>query len=118
MYGNHFEFQELVSTETGLPNSVSTSSHLANLASLWDTLNYLREKLGAPVYVNSAFRTPAVNKQVGGAKRSLHMQGRAADIRPKDMSLLPKLWEIVLEYDTSYGLSEKIRYDNFIHIAI
>lgn len=118
MYGNHFSFQELVVTSSGLPNSVSTSSHLGNLACLWDNLNYLREKFGKPIYINSAYRTPEVNKSVGGAKRSLHLQGRAADIRPKDLQDLEQLWNIVCSYEKQYGLSEKIKYETFIHIAI
>ena len=118
MYGNHFKFQELVVTSTGLDNTVSTSAHLGNLANLWDTLNFIREKFGKAVYVNSAFRTPAVNKAVGGAKKSLHMQGRAADIRPKDLSELEQLWNVVCSYDREYGLSEKIKYETFIHVAI
>lgn len=119
MYGNHFKFQELVITSTGLDNTVSTSSHLANIACLWDHLNYLREKFGSPIYINSAYRTWAVNKQVGGAKCSLHLQGRAADIRPKYPELLEQLWDVVCSYDKEYGcLSEKIKYETFIHIAI
>ena len=116
MYGNHFTFEELVTTTTGLPNSVDTDSHLANLASLWNSLNYLRERFGKPIIVNSAFRTPQVNKKVGGAKRSLHMQGRAADIRPKDPKLLPELWNLLYAERDSY--SELIKYETFIHVAI
>lgn len=117
MYGNYFKFQEFLITETGLPNTVSTSAHLANLASLWDVLNYLRDKLGQPIIINSAYRTPEVNKSVGGAKRSLHMQGRAADICTQPM-YLGELWKLVEHYDSLYGLSEKILYPSFIHIAI
>lgn len=116
MYGNHFTFEELVKTSTGLPNSVDTDSHLANLASLWNSLNFVREKFGKPIIVNSAFRTPQVNKQVGGAKRSLHMQGRAADIRPKDLKDLDVLWKQLYADKDNY--SELIRYETFIHIAI
>lgn len=116
MYGNHFTFEELVKTQTGLPNSVDTDSHLANLASLWNTLNYVREKFGKPIIVNSAYRTPAVNKQVGGAKRSLHMQGRAADIRPKDLADLETLWRQLYADKDNY--SELIKYETFIHIAL
>ena len=118
MYGNYFTFQELVTTETGLPNTISSPSYLGNLASLWDNLNYIREKFGKPIYINSAFRSPQVNRAVNGAKRSLHLQGRAADIRPKNLSDLEQLWSIVCSYDKQYGLSEKIKYDTFIHIAI
>lgn len=115
MYGNHFTFEELISTETGLYNIPVTDNHLGNLASLWNTLNYIREKLGRPIFVNSAFRSPEVNKQVGGAKRSLHMQGRAADIRcaPEYMDDLRK---IILE--ERENLSEYIDYKTFLHIAI
>ena len=116
MYGNHFSFKELVTTETGLDNSVSCDSHLANLATLWNTLNFIRERFGAPIIVNSAYRTDAVNKQVGGAKRSLHKQGRAADIRPKDASKLDELWNLLYADKDDY--SELIRYDTFIHFAI
>lgn len=117
MYGNHFTFEELTSTSTGLYNTPVASAHLANLASLWDVLNFIREKLERPVVVNSAFRSPQVNKQVGGAKRSLHMQGRAADIRCEPL-YMDELWQIIEEYDRQYGLSEKIKYSTFYHIAI
>ena len=117
MYGNYFKFSELVKTDTKLDNSVDTDSHLVNLASLWNTLNYFRHELGRPIIINSAFRTPEVNKAVGGAKRSLHMQGRAADITCEPM-YFEQLWKIICSYDKSYGLSEKILYSTFIHIAI
>lgn len=117
MYGNHFLFKELITTETGLDNYPLTDSHLSNLAILWNTLNFLRDKLERPIIVNSGYRTPAVNKAVGGAKRSLHMQGRAADIRTEPM-YLGVLWKLVEQYDAEYGLSEKILYPTFIHIAI
>lgn len=115
MYVNYFTFKELTTTDTNLDNTVTSSSYLANLASLWDYLNYLREKLGAPIYINSAYRTEAVNKQVRGAKRSLHMQGRAADIRtkPEYMSRLRSI--LSKEKDE---LSELIEYGTFFHIAL
>lgn len=116
MYGNHFKFQELIVTQTGLDNTPSCDSYLANLASLWNTLNYIRQEFGHPIIVNSAYRTEQVNKQVGGAKRSLHMQGRAADIRPKDSSKLDELWRILEKDKNCY--SELIKYPTFIHIAL
>ena len=116
MNGNYFTFKELTTTDTGLHNSVSCDSHLANLATLWNTLNYIRERFGAPIIVNSAYRTDAVNKQVGGSKRSLHKQGRAADIRPADSSLLDELWQLLTSEKDCY--SELIKYETFIHIAL
>ena len=44
-------------------------------------LDRLREILGAPMILNSAYRSPSHNKAVGGAKNSLHMRGIAFDVR-------------------------------------
>lgn len=43
-------------------------------------LDPLREAWGGPVVVNSGYRSPALNAAVGGAPRSRHMYGEAADI--------------------------------------
>lgn len=46
-----------------------------------DKLQALRDKLNAPMIVNSAYRSPEHNRRVGGATRSKHMQGIAFDVR-------------------------------------
>lgn len=115
MYGNHFTFKELIVTDTDIPNYPVTDEHLYNLASLWRYLNFVREKFGKSIIVNSAYRTEQVNKQVGGTKRSYHMQGRAADIRPKDLSDLDELYSLVKK-QTFW--TECIKYPTFIHVAI
>jgi zinc D-Ala-D-Ala carboxypeptidase len=46
-----------------------------------DRLQRLRTRLGAPRQILSAYRDPAHNARVGGAKRSYHMRGMAFDIR-------------------------------------
>lgn len=45
-----------------------------------DMLQALREKLGKPFIINSAYRDPEYNRKIGGAKSSQHMQGMAFDI--------------------------------------
>lgn len=42
----------------------------------------VRELYGKPLYVNSAYRTPAWNTKVGGSKASQHCEGRALDLQP------------------------------------
>jgi len=44
-------------------------------------LEKLREMLGKPMIINSAYRSPEHNRKVGGAKNSNHMQGVAFDVR-------------------------------------
>ena len=46
-----------------------------------DKLQALRDRLGKPLIITSAYRSPAHNKKVGGAKNSRHMKGDAFDVR-------------------------------------
>ncbi|MFN3953327.1 MAG: YcbK family protein [Pararhodobacter sp.] len=45
-----------------------------------DTLQALRDRLGKPLIVRSAYRSPEHNRSVGGAPASKHMDGTAFDI--------------------------------------
>ena len=45
-----------------------------------DMLQALRDRLGKPLIVRSAYRSPEHNRAVGGAPASKHMQGTAFDI--------------------------------------
>jgi zinc D-Ala-D-Ala carboxypeptidase len=45
-----------------------------------DKLQALRDRLGKPMIVRSAYRSPEHNRAVGGAPASKHMQGTAFDI--------------------------------------
>jgi uncharacterized protein YcbK (DUF882 family) len=71
----NFTLAELTATKTGLPNALP--KHLEpNLRALAENvLQPTRDALGA-VKVTSAYRSPAVNSKVGGAKTSQHVQAQ------------------------------------------
>lgn len=48
-------------------------------AALVNELEAVRKYFGKPVKINSGYRCPTHNKNVGGAKRSQHLLGIAAD---------------------------------------
>ncbi len=49
-------------------------------ADAMDKLQLLRDLIGRPLIINSAYRDPIYNAKVGGAPLSMHKQGRAFDI--------------------------------------
>lgn len=75
---NHFKVREF-SSKDGFP-IVCISSELV------EKLQQLRNAIGKPVIINSAYRSPEHNKAVGGATKSRHMLGCAADIVVRGMS--------------------------------
>ena len=47
---------------------------------LVELLQKIRDHFGAPITINSAYRTPEYNKKIGGSTYSQHQYGKAADI--------------------------------------
>ena len=75
----HFSWDELTTTGTGLANEPNTSQRL-NLERLaFNVLEPVRGQFG-PIRITSAFRSPGVNRAVGGATNSSHLEGRGADL--------------------------------------
>jgi len=53
---------------------------------LVEGLQQLRDLCGQPITVTSACRCPEHNRRVGGADKSLHLEGQAADIVIRGLS--------------------------------
>ena len=51
-----------------------------------DRLQVLRNHLGRPIILNSAYRSPEHNRRVGGAKSSKHMLAEAFDGRQENQN--------------------------------
>ena len=71
-----------------LAKNIPSHVHIENLKRLCGWLEMLRDEWNRrygegddPIIINSAYRSEAVNKAVGGVKGSNHLAGCAADIR-------------------------------------
>ena len=90
MLSDHFSLEELVFSQAaarkGLANDLN-AFHLAALKRLCVTLlEPLREALGRPLKISSGYRSPAVNRAVGGAPESAHLKGCAADVTAQGLT--------------------------------
>lgn len=98
----NFSLAELTVTGRNMPN-VPNEAEVASLRSLAELiLQPLRNALGKPVRVNSAFRSEAVNRAVGGTATSQHRLGQAADIYVPGMTsaeLAKKIVALGLPFD-------------------
>ena len=89
-----------------------------NMNTLVDkVLDPLREKVGA-IRVNSGYRTPAYNKQIGGATNSQHCRGEAADIFPLEKDIDDVFSMIIREFKYDQVILEKNNAGSrWIHIS-
>ena len=102
----HFTIEELCRSETarsrGIDN-IPTEEVRKSLTALVDNvLDPLRDWYGKPIYVNSGYRCPALNKAVGGVASSQHLTGQAADIDTNDRAENRKLMKHIedsLDFD-------------------
>lgn len=116
----NFTLDELTRSSTadrlGLDNTPSeeVTANLKRLANL--ILQPLRDHLGRPITINSAYRSPRVNASVGGSPRSQHMLGEAADIRVANMEVT-ELVEIVKDLGLPYHqlINE---FDSWVHVSV
>ena len=80
-------------------------------------LDQLREKIGA-IRVNSGYRTPAHNKQIGGATNSQHCKGEAVDIFPLEKDIDDVFTMIIREFKYDQVILERNNAGSrWIHIS-
>ena len=101
--GNYFSDRELSYSATAKKNGIDNTPNetaWANLHRLRDNiLNPAREKYGKCIYINCGYRSPEVNKLVGGVATSQHANGNAADIDTRSLKGNRELFKILMEMD-------------------
>ena len=77
-----------------------------------NVLQPLRDAWGKPLHINSGYRCPELNREVGGMPTSQHVKGEAADVAcDKPVELARLAAAMCLPYD------QMIIYPTFVHIS-
>ena len=126
----HMTLAELTKTRTGIEN-VPNEAQVENLKRLCRWLEQLRRRWNNlygegddPIVINSGFRSPEVNKAVGGVSTSNHLTGCAVDIRCIGMEQALRYASILLDLsdlnreDYDELLIEQKRNVIWIHFAV
>ena len=101
----HFTLGELCKTSARTPDgNIPSHIHIENLKRLCGWLEMLRSEWNKrygegndPIIINSGFRSPEVNKTIGGVATSNHLTGCAADIRVAGIEQLIRYATILLD---------------------
>ncbi len=113
----HLSWTELACKD-GTPYPLTWTARARQLAAVFDAI---RTAVGGKsIAVLSAYRSPAHNLRVGGARHSQHVEGRALDLRPPTGFDVDTFYDLVLRLAQSS--TPQIRgigkYKTFVHVDI
>ena len=101
----NFMVREFTNSTTAARRGISnspTEEHMANLKRLVDNvIQPLRDKIG-PIRISSGYRSPKLNRAIGGSSRSQHCKGMASD----------------LQFVRDNAMDNKIIFDNVIEMGL
>lgn len=117
-----FSITELERSDTarriGIDNTMPEDAK-KNITVLVDkVLDPLREAWGRPIYINSGYRCPKLNKAVGGSVTSHHMRGMAADITTGNATDNRHLFQLIINLRLPF--TQLIDESNFswVHVSL
>ena len=120
----HFTLGEFTKTSHKVYN-IPSHEAIENLKRVCEWLEVLRKRAGTPIVINSGYRSPQLNRKIGGAPNSNHLAGCAVDIRVKDNEQLIQYAAILIQYanetqqDFDELLLEKNRHGAiWLHFAV
>lgn len=98
----HFTLSEFVRSETAERKHIDNTPSpevVDNLRALCrNVLEPARVSFGAPIYITSGYRCPALNAAVGGKPTSQHLRGEAADLQVQGVHNLKRLYKVIRDH--------------------
>lgn len=116
----YFTIGELCASSTADARGIKNTPMLqeaGNLKALADNvLDPVREWYGKPIYVNSGYRCPQLNRMVGGKPTSQHIKGEAADITAGSKEENRKLFDYIKRNLTFDQLIDEKNF-SWVHVS-
>ncbi len=115
----HFTLQEMVFSQHAIRlgiNNTPSEQQIAALKTLCENvLEPLRKKVGKAVHISSGYRSPDLNRAIGGSYTSQHMRGEAADIHVEGYTT-QALFALLKSSDLPFDqLIEE--FDSWVHVS-
>lgn len=80
----HISYSEAIKSQTAIRHGIDNTPNEEQLKAMKlvaeKIFEPIRKALNRPVFISSFFRSPALNKKIGGATSSQHCKGQAIDI--------------------------------------
>ena len=119
----NFSYAEFESSDTakrkGIINVITTFEVRDAVKALTlSVLQPLRDIYGKPMEINSGYRCPRLNAEVGGVPTSQHVKGEAADIKTGGQTESYRLARLAKTHPEIFReIDQMILYPTFIHFS-
>ena len=106
----HISWNEATRSQTAIRKGINNTPkkwHIENMKLLAENIfEPLREHFGVPIKIESFFRSPKLNKMIGGSSSSQHPKGQAIDIDDD--------YGKITNADIFYFIKENLDFDQLI----
>ncbi|PYG83133.1 MULTISPECIES: D-Ala-D-Ala carboxypeptidase family metallohydrolase [unclassified Pseudomonas] len=115
----HFTLDEMTVSQLAARDGFSNippPEARANLQLLCCALEQVRAMFGMPIIVSSGFRSERVNRLIGGAANSQHVQGLAADFTVVEVTpreTVRRIMESTVPFDQLI-----LEFDDWVHFSV
>lgn len=122
VFPKEFTLEEMTISQAAARNGINNIPKGNTLDNLWVTANYMvrvRDLLGSkPIIVSSGYRSPAVNKKVGGSDNSAHTKGWAVDFTCPGFGTPLEICEAISSSKIMSDVDQLIHeYNSWVHIS-
>lgn len=109
--------EEVMVTQTGLDNTPGIDHESRLIYCAQYLFQPTRDRWGK-IRITSGYRSPAVNKAVGGSKTSQHCRGEALDIQPLETDIVVVFDWMIAALSFGQAILEEVGDRRWIHISL
>lgn len=115
----NFHLDEFTTSQTAQRQGIDNTPPADVLEKLKHTasqMELVRAFLGKPVLISSGYRSPALNKAVGGSNTSQHTKGEAVDFTSPGFGSPRQIMDAIVKSGINYD-QIALEYNRWIHIS-
>lgn len=116
---DHFTLEELIFSQTAARDNIDNTPSeetIKNLTRTCGLLEQVRKAVARPIVITSGYRSPELNRMIGGKPTSQHCMGCAADIKVNSMSI-DDLMNAIIAADLDYDQCIH-EFNSWVHISV
>ncbi len=116
----HFTLDELTRSRTAEDLGIDNTPPVQLNAALVQTLcglERVRAYLGEPIFISSGYRSPLLNKSVGGEETSQHLKGEAVDFRAPGFGTPEEVVKALKPAVKILGVDQLILEPGWVHMS-